>query len=326
MATLPVVGPRIIAVPGIDSVNIKSYPLQQGAAWRESDFLTLTTVGAVTAKTLAASSSTLLNVAGPVFGQSLSVSSTAAVTNGNITITGVVTAGAPAATYYVYCTYTAAGPIESLPGPEFIISCAAGFTFSVNVATAGRPATATQFAVYASVYEGGELLQQATKVTTNTGTAFTVGATAGALVNSVGVNRSASNDHASIVGIAIHDSQALYETGVGGSFTAGNISNLLGAWANPPTLAPSDPGQGLVVTLVNGQPFEISLLQPWTNALVGAAFGLTLDATGWFVADTGATAVGIINGLAGGFLGDTGGSTDIYARVRCIFTVAGAAI
>lgn len=319
MATLPVVGPRIGGVPGIDSPLVRSYNPIQSPVFREADFLFLKTVGANSAATrISASSGALAGAPGPVFNATISVNSTAAVTSGNITVTGVATAGAPAAIYYVYATYTAAGPVESLPGNEFIVNCAAGFTFSVQVNTAGAPAAATNFAVYVSTYESGELLQQANKLTTALGAAFTVPFP---LVNAVGVQRAAAGTNTNIVGISMHDSQSVWAMGVGAGFTAGNISNLLGAWMPPPTLGPIDPSQMLVASLINAQPFEISLIQPWTSAMIGAVAGLNIDpTTGWFVADTTQATFFTIVDKVFGSPADVGGINDINVRVKCVAT------
>jgi len=317
VAVLPVLGPKIAGVPGIDSAFIKSYNLAQSAAWRDASFGQLITTGtAGTTKSVQVSSGTLANIAGPVFATPVSINSTAATTNGNITITGVVTAGAPAAIYYVFATYTAAGIIESLPGAEFIVNTAAGFTFSVNVLAAGAPAAATNFAVYVSQYEGGELLQQATKTTTALGTAFTIPFP---LTNSVGVNIAPTNATTNIVGIALHDSQSLWATGVGGGFTAGGISNLLGAWMPPPTLGPIDPSQALFTSLVNGQVFEATFVQPWSNAYIGQPVSLVLDPSGWHtVSDTGGNQFATIIGKATGVGSDVGGVNDTNVRVQCV--------
>ena len=317
MAVIQISGPRLIGVPGIDSLNYKAYSLAQGAAFREASFVRLVTTGTTTGKTLQASSGALLNVAGPNFTVPVSINSASVTTSGPITITGVASAGAAASISYVFVTYTAAGIIESLPGTEFIVNCAPGWTFSVNVTATGAPAGATNYAVYVSQYEGGELLQQATKTTTALGTAFTVPAS---LVNSVGLNIAPTGSNTSIAGIALHDSQSLWATGVGSGFLAGGISNLLGAWANPPPLAPIDPSQALVASLINGQPFEISLLQPWSNALVGTPAGITLDASGWHVADTTAATFFTITGKSVGVLTDVGMLNDTYTRVTAVAT------
>lgn len=317
MAVLPVIGPHIAGVPGIDSALIKSYSLAQNAAWREAGFLQLITTGTATGKGLAVSSGALAGVAGPAWnGGQLSINSTAAVVSGAVTVTGVNSAGAPPTTTYVFLTYTAAGVIESLPGPEFIVNTAANFTFSIAVAAAGAPAAATNFAMYESVYEGGELLQQATKTTTALGAAFTSPVP---LTNSVGINQAPTNATTTIVGIALHDSQSLWATGVGGAFTAGGISQLLGAWMPPPTLGPIDPSQGLVCSLVNAQPFEACLVQPWSNAFIGSAVSLVLDASGWHtVSISGGNQFATIVGKAFGSPADVGGVNDTNVRVNCV--------
>lgn len=316
MAVLPVIGPRIAGVPGIDSANIKSYSPAQSAAFREAGFIQLITTGTATGKVVQVSSGALLNVAGPVFAAPISINSTAAVTNGNITITGVVSASAPAAQYYVFATYTATGIIESVPGPEFIVSCAAGFMFSVNVASASAPAGATNFAVYVATYEGGELLQQATKTTTALGAAFSVPFP---LTNSVGVNQAPTNATTNVAGIALQDSQSVWAVGVGGGFTVGNIQSTFGGWMPGPNLGPIDPSQLLAASLTNGQIFEVCLLTPWSNALIGSQVSLTLDTSGWHgVSVTGANPFAVITGKAFGSPADVGGVSDTNVRVNCI--------
>jgi hypothetical protein len=206
----------------------------------------------------------------------------------NYTVTTPALSGAPAQTYYIAATYTAAGPIESALGQVIVVNCAAGTGPSVTVNTAGAPAAATNFALYVGISPNSLVLQQATKVTTALGTAF---ATANPLANSIGVNRGSTNMNTSIVGLALHGSDAFYAPpglgGLGGSFLAGQASQPIGAWVNPSALGSSpDPGQALVAPLVNSQPIEINLLQPYNDALVGTTAGITLDATsGYFIAD-----------------------------------------
>ena len=319
MAVLPVISPRAVGQPGIDSPSYRSFSLAPAAAFREGDFVRQPTVGTVTGNTPAPTGGLFTGgFVGPTFSGVASINSTAAIVSGAVTITGVATASAPAATYYNVLTYTAAGT-ESQIGAEFIVSCAAGFTYSVNVASAGSPTGSTNFAVYVSQYEGGEVLQQASRTTTALGAAFTV-AISGSLVNSIGTNRCLSSSSTLIQGIALHDSAALYALGAGGSFTAGNIPNLLGAWMPPPTLGPIDPSQALVVSLLNNQPFEISLVQPWNNALIGSAVGITLQSNGYFAADTTATAFGVIQSKSVGVPSDVGGVGDTFSRVVCIAT------
>lgn len=202
---------------------------------------------------------------------------------------------------------------------EFIQNCPAGFVPQVTVASAGAPAGATNYAVYASVMEGAETLQQATKTTTALGANFTL---PNPLINPSGITRAASNANSGIAGLTLHDSGALYATGVGGSNTAGGINQLLGTWGNPPPLGGFDAAQALVVPLILSQAVEISLKQPWTSGLSGSQAGLTLDtsqqAAGVFIADTTATAcLTILERLdLGGAVNDTG------ARVRAIFNAA----
>lgn len=215
-------------------------------------------------------------------------------------------------------TYTATAK-ESPVSAEFIQNCPAGFVPQVTVASAGAPAGATNYAVYASVMEGAETLQQATKTTTALGANFTL---PNPLINPSGITRAASNANSGIAGLTLHDSGALYATGVGGSNTAGGINQLLGTWGNPPPLGGFDAAQALVVPLILSQAVEISLKQPWTSGLSGSQAGLTLDtsqqAAGVFIADTTATAcLTILERLdLGGAVNDTG------ARVRAIFNAA----
>lgn len=299
ISTIPYITPRLVAVPGIDSPTPRSYNIAPAAAFREGDFVVLQ---AAAAGKLPAPTGALAAAAGPA---------ASAVTLGT-----TASAGAPAATYYIITSYTAAGT-ESLLSQEFVVNCAAGTVPTVNVAAAGAPGAATNFAAYASTVEGGETLQQATKTTTALGTTFTI---PNPLINQAGLVRAATNSNASIAGLTLHDSAAVYATGIGGSLTAGGPGNLLGTWGNPPPLAPGDPAQALVVSLVNGQPIEISLAQPWLASMQGTTAGLLLDtsqqAAGVFVADTSQAnkVLTILDRLdLGGSLMDTG------ARVRAIF-------
>lgn len=246
------------------------------------------------------------------------MASTAGPAASAVTLGTTAAAGAPAATYYILVSYTATSN-ESLASQEFVVNCAAGNVPTVNVASAGAPGAATNFACYASVVQGAETLQQASKTTTALGATFTL---ANPLINPSGIGRAASNANSGICGLTLHDSAALYASGIGGSNTAGGIANLLGTWGNPPPLGGPDAQQALVASLVNGQPIEISLKQPWLSSLEGAAAGLTLDtsqqAAGVFIADTTATAcLTILERL------DLGGNPlDTGARLRAIFNAS----
>jgi hypothetical protein len=261
----------------------------------------------------------LATTPGPSLGTNVSISSTAATTANGVTITGIASAGAAPQSYYIILTYTnTTGSNESLSGAEFIVNCSTGWTFSVNVASATAPAGAATYAYYAGIYSGGEALQQATRYTTNLGTAFTNPIP---LTNNVGITRAASSASSSIVGIALNDAFAQWETGVGGSSTAGGINTQLGAWVNPYPLGQPDPGQSLIVSLLNGQQVQLSLIQPWYPSLQGAAVGITLSSGGYFQADTTATPIGYI--VAQQSIGPntyTGIPGDTNALVNVVFT------
>ena len=308
MSAYPVLGPRLVGRGGVGDSSFKtlSFSPAQNEAFADGDFVQILTTGAVTGKT-SIPAGALAAVPGPVFGGPANINSTAAFTVGNITVTGVASAGAPAQSFYVFATYTAAG-IESLAGPEFVVNCAPGFTFSVNVLAAAAPAAADHFAVYSSAIPGGELLQQATKTTTALGTAFTVPAT---LVNSVGLNR-APNGANSNVGFVINDSAEVYATGLGGSFSSGGLQQPMGAWMPGPTLGSIEPMQSLVVSLI-GTPLEINFLQPWNESLINSTVGISLDASGYYVADSTQNPIFYIQGKVGA--PDNGGVGDTYVRV-----------
>jgi len=252
------------------------------------------------------------------------VTSSTSIVQGVVTVTATAS-GAPNVPYTYYCivTYTKTGA-ESLTSQEFIINCPANLLPIVAVSATGEPSGATNWALYAGIYPNGEVLQQATRTTTATGSSYTF---ANPLTNNVGANQAVSNVNANILGIALSDSAAVYALGVGGSSAAGGYNQTLGIWANPPALGSSPEAlYGYVASLANNAPFEISLKQAWYPALIGNAIGLTLDATtGWFIADTGATGVGNITekttgaGLFG-VVDDVGGATEAGARVYCILT------
>ena len=328
MAVLPIIPPRIVGTPGIDSPIPKAWFPAPGSSWREGAMCQLVTTGSISLPTPQGSMAAL---AGPTTGGSgpFSITSSSfSQTAGNFTVAGHANTAAPAATYYIFATYTATSN-ESLAGPEFACSCPAGVVPAITVASAGAPAAATNFALYVGVFSGSECLQQATKTTTALGSAFNVPWT---LTNSQGVNNGASNMNSGIVGIAMHDSAATYGPafggvgggGIGGSFTGGAIQSQLGTWANPPPVGPPDPQQALFLSVANQVPVEISLKQAFYGpSTIGSAFGLTLDTTsGYFVADTGATGCGTIVDKVWGSTADVGGTGDTYSRVIVQFTAA----
>lgn len=322
MAVLPVISPRVVGTGGIDTGNIRAYSLGAAAAFREGDFVYLPSTTTVTPNPTGA----LASYTGPTFAGIAQVNANAVSTplvSGNVTITGIAQAGAPAQTYYNILTYasSASGAQESLPGTEFIVNCAAGYTYSVNVTSAGGTG-AGYYSAYASYTEGSEVLQTATtgRIAINTPTLIFNSTTK--LVYSTGLQQCPAAANTNITGLALHDSQSLWAYGVGGSYTAGGISQLLGAWMPPPTLGPVDPQQALVVSALNNQVFEVSIQQTWTNALIGSAVGILLDATSGYMAfnTSAANKPAIIVSKAFGAPSDVGGVGDTNVRANIIFT------
>jgi hypothetical protein len=320
VAVLGIIGPRLVAVAGNESFVPRNYFPIQGALYREGDILTLQTVGTILTP---APTGALATFAGPTLGSDFSISgSTSTITQNGVTIAAVTAAAAPANSYYIILTYTAAGT-ESLAGTEFIVNSIAGYVPSVNVAAAGAPAGATNFAYYVALISGSEALQQATRTTTALGATFT---TPYPFTNSTGVNRATNTaSTVPIVGIAQNDVAAVYATGVGGSFVAGGPGNVLGTWGNPYPLGQQDPVQTIVVSLAGNQPIEISLKQPWSNALIGATAGIVTDATtGFHILDTTqANKLFTIQAKVTGSNADVGVVGDVNSRVQA-FVNAGA--
>lgn len=219
---------------------------------------------------------------GPAAGDVSITSSSFSQVIGNVTITATTSTGAAAASYYTFFTYGGAASIEGLPGPEFIINCAAGLKPIVNVASTGSPTNSTQFVTYVGTYPGGEVQQNSG---TNFGSPFTFVVP---LTNNIGVTRASTNPGSNIVGLAIQDSAALYASGVGGSFTAGGPGNVLGTWANPAPLGVGDATRPLIVRPQNNQIYTLSLKQAFYPSLIGTTAGLALDTTtGYWIVDTG---------------------------------------
>lgn len=301
---IPYISPRLVGVPGIDSPTPRGYYPAPSAAFREGDVLKVTTVGTILTPTPGGAGNFGTN-AGPA---------TSAITFGSAS-----TSGAPAQAYYIVVTYTATSK-ESLPSAEYVVFAPAGTTPTVTVAVAGAPTGTTNFATYVGLYPGSEALQDTTTTTTATGSAFTI---PWPFTNSKGVNRAASNVNSSIAGLALHDSAAIFQSGIGGSGTAGGPGNLLGYWVNPPPLGPPDPLQDLVASLMSPAIIEISLKQPYYTALNGTTCGFTLDtsqqAAGIFIADTTATTALTILGAIGGAESDVGGGPgDTGTRIKAI--------
>jgi hypothetical protein len=281
----------------------------QNAAWRRGSILRNITSGAVSP----APTGALAAFAGPA---------ASAITIGTSAV-----AGAPAATYYYQVTYTATGT-ESQP-TQYIVNVNAGFVPTINVASAGAPTGATNYAYYASVEPGYYLLQQGTRTTTALGTTFT---TAYPLTNVTGWNQAVTGTSANIVGVALADSNANYFDGTGGSFLAGTAGSRLGPSVNIPPLSPFEAQGVYVLGLGFGQIIEMNYTQaiPWTSNLVGSAVGISLDAaTGWFYADPAQTACAQIVGQRDGvYIGPTAPGTvgDFGTRVDVVFYATALAV
>jgi hypothetical protein len=249
----------------------------QNAAFKRGDFLQLITTNSATTPNPNGSISTAI---GPTTTAINLISTSTSVTVGAVTISGVASTGAPAATYYTYFTYTGAASIESLPGLEFIINCAPGIVPRAVVTSSGSPANSTGTAWYGGVIPGYEV-QQVAATAFGSNMTFTY-----PLTNNIGVNRSITNPNTNIVGLALNSSLALFFQGTGGSFMV-NEAGQFGATNSLYPLTPTESLLNYVDKLQNGYLFEISLKQGWYQALQGTTAGLTLDATtGIWILDT----------------------------------------
>lgn len=251
----------------------------QGAVWRRGDILVETTTGAIVVPPNPGSGS-LSGTPGPSGG-------TGPNTTGSPITTGTsASAGAPAQTYYGVVTYSAAGPIESLPSAVFIINCPPGFLPTVSVAAAGAPAAATSFNTYLGLLPDFLAAQPAFPGTA-LGAVFTA---ANPLTNYAGATRGATNLAGNIWGMAMHASNEIYFEGTGGSFLTGNPGSLFGGSMSVPPLMPDEAPRSYVCALGGGDLFEFSLNAAsggWSPLLITKQAGLTLDATtGWFTVDT----------------------------------------
>lgn len=319
MSTFTVFAPKWIAEGGISSPRtVQGYPAQT-AAWRDGDILTPVTTGTITLPTQGAGNFT--NATGALTpGPSLGTNpvpfqinnSSSSQTQGVVTVTGTTAASAPAQTYFVEVTYVETSLTnESQVSVPFIINCAAGVTPNVNVASAGAPAGADHYAVYASFMPNTFWLQHAV-VALGTATAIVY-----PLTNSIGLNKGSVGISSSIFGMADSDSDAYFAgqlgAAPGGSQATGKRS-LFGAtqsygpgWTNDPYALP--------VTKLQIGLMEINLVQAYSPGLNYASVGFNIDsATGYFTADTTQTAAAVIQDLA--YYPDTGNTGDFGARVR----------
>jgi hypothetical protein len=267
-----------------------------GVVFRPGDVLIYTTTGTIVTPLPVGSMAAL---PGPV---------AAAITFGTS-----ASAAAPGGTYYHYIAYTATTN-QSLPSGPWLQFVPPGFLPTVTVsATAGSPpAAATNFAVFSSLLPTFEALQQATTTTTALGSTFTL---ANPLTTYIPPPRAATGVSSGIIGIANDPSDSTFW-----SDKVGNKSAFGQGQSQPPL----DSLGALSVPIIKCQTglFDMSLKQAYSPALIGAAVGITLDATsGFFIADTTQTQVGTIQGQTGEPypFGWDGTPTGTGARVRVAF-------
>lgn len=322
MALLSYFEPQWVGSSIYNAPSEVGYVKAQNAVWRQGSILVQSSA-AVTVPS--GGLSTLAAAAGPVSnsgtfttaGQTIVTSTVTSTGTNVVTLTAITLAGAQAASYWAELTFTAAGA-ESQTGPEFVVNCGPGIGFSVNVSTAGAPTGTTNYALYVGIVSQNEVLQQATKTTTATGATFSITAP---LAFNKGILQAATNANSNIVGIAINTSDQYFVSGPGGATTVNNQS-LFGATVSLPPTQPQELYLGYVAKLQNAY-IEMSLIntQAWSPALIGSTFGLTVDASGFYVANPGGTACGVIIGGADGVPSIVGTAGDFGKRIVVQFNV-----
>lgn len=255
----------------------------QGATWLRGNFLIAQSTIGGHAIVVPKPIGSMANVPGPVGFNITLLSHFTTQTVGNVTIAGHNSSGAPAATYYIFMTYDAAGPSESLAGPEFVVNCVAGIVPGVTVASTGAPSAATGTHIYAGIFSGSETQQDFPA--TNLGSEAVL---TSPLLTNYGLAQAPSNTTANIVGMAQNYNNSNYFSGTGGSVGVG-LDSLFGATMDIPALTPQEVNLGYYDRL-QFQQVEVNLVQPYYPALNGQPVGITLDpTTGFHVADTTAT-------------------------------------
>jgi hypothetical protein len=281
--------------------QIKHYPAGQGTAgaafpyWSYGQVLQQVVTGTVTAPN---PNGILVNFAGPVaFSNAAQLSV--------VTVTFVATAGAPSLTLWAAVTYTDAGGDESQVSPLLPIGVPAGFTVDISVSAAGAPVGATQFNVYAGLFPR-QWFSQVTHTALGgtavlayplTNYAGMIAAPAGASTNLIGMSDSAFDQ--------VFDPLSAFPGRRNPFGATMSTDPLMGTNALWPVLK------------LGAGTFELNLVQAFSNALIGAAVGLNIDAaTGRSVWDTTQTQVATIVeqefGMYQGGLGVPG--TRVFAR------------
>lgn len=272
MPDIPYFEPFYVGAGNFQAPIVENYVPVYGAAFRRGAFLALTTTGTIYNPLGGADGfGTLVGVPGP--------------TASEVIFGTTASAGKPAATYYVQVAYCDSGgeTDESILSQEFVVNVPAGFELTVEVITAGAPSGYDYFNTYVSLFPGYEALAGSTHGSpTATGSALTI---VYPLANSKGVTGAATNASASIVGMSINSSAAIFFSGVGGSTGTGEQS-LFGATNSLPPLEPAEIFMAPVVKAGFGAIFEMSLVQAFYPNLIASTAGLTLDATsGFYVVD-----------------------------------------
>lgn len=304
MAALTLVPPSLVGQPGANQpFNLDFISASPYAVFRRMDILAQATTGSLT---------------NPNPNGSISAIVPPAITSSIVAPT--VTGSSAAARFIMFYTYVGAGSIESQPSPEYVLTLAAGTTYTLTVPTAGAPAAATDFNTYIGVISGGEFQQVA-------GTALGSAATIpNPLTNYNGVIQAATNASANIVGFAESDYDVTYAPRAGATGPGYSNRDLFGIDATQPPLGYLEQYQASYYKLnANQQLFEASLVQGWYPSLIGTTAGILLStAASCHAVDTSQsnkiiTIVGKVQGpdnVAYGSVGDVG---DTGARIICRF-------
>src|SRR5271166_824208 len=135
MATLQPVPISLLLPPGKEAQNQRTTFPKPGATWRRGDILALSSTGTITNPNPNGSISTFVPTVVPTTGTTSSAS-------------------APAQLVYFFYTYIGAGSIESQKSATYPLQIAAGLEGTVTVPSAGAPAGAVDFALYAGPLPG----------------------------------------------------------------------------------------------------------------------------------------------------------------------------
>lgn len=199
-----------------------------------------------------------------------------------------------ARTEFVIVTYVNANG-ETTGSPEASQALTSGQLLTVTSPAASGDATG--YNVYVGFVSGQEARQTATPIALGTNwTEPTSGPVTQGVQRAVANQPGTINGFAAILGVADHDSNAIYGQYVGGAQSGGltpfgrpvwNV-RVLGATGQYPMIA-TEPQNAHIIAASKVQ-FEIALKQAWDPALAGELGGLAIDPTsGFFIFDLTAT-------------------------------------